>query len=557
MKVSRKWLQELVELKVSTDKLIELFPHKTMGTKEITPEFFELDMKGYNRADLLSLRGVAYEASAITDSTLKFAEFQDYIWSNQNLPQTPIAVEGDDLCSVYCVAKIEGLKVESSPVERLEKLKSSGMRPVNNLADVTNLVMLEYGQPLHAFDAQHVAQETLVVRRAKTNEKLKTLDDKERTLSTSDIVIADPQKILGLAGVMGGKQSEVTEQTQTILLEAAIFNGKTLRRTAQRLNLHSEAGKRFQHGLTPTRLLQALNAAVKMYQQLGGKLTAINLYGNFEVSKPAIIVRIPKVQQLSGILLSKSQIVEILRKLHCEIQEVDTQTLEITPPYFRLDVELEEDIIEEVARIYGYSQIKLQELSDNLPEPVDQHQFTHIHDLKQTLVELGLTEVQTYSFISSNLVNTLPYPTQPLVKILNPISSETTYLRNAIWPNLVEVSVQNLKQFEDVAIFEIGKTFSIIQGQLPIETYKLTIALSNGSDNPTEELHSIVIKAMEKTTRGLKLTSSGNSSWFHPTRQLLVTGGEGREGILAEVHPRIVNKLGSDKRVAVFEISLF
>ncbi len=401
MKISIDWLKELVDLpagrqglKVPVEELVRLLPLRTIGLKEVTKDYIELDMKGYNRADLLSLRGVAYEVAAITDSQVRFTE--DEI-SYSDLPK--VNVTADRLSPVYCIAKIENLKVEHSDDSWVKRLNSSGIRSINNVADVTNLIMMEYGQPMHAFDAAQVFDETIIVRTAKNGEKLITLDNKERILSDEDLLITDPKKALGLAGVMGGKNSEISDNTKTILLEAAIFDPITLRKTSTKLGLQSQASKRFYHGLTKKRLFQALDAAIKMYQGLGGKLTALTIIDNLTDKTVSIDLTQDKINSLIGIDITPQQVEDYLTKLNFTLasQGPTLRAWKVTVPYFRLDVAIEEDLIEEVARMYGYENIPSKSLSTNIPKNVQNPIFDLLYSLKKALTGLGLTEVQTYS----------------------------------------------------------------------------------------------------------------------------------------------------------------
>jgi phenylalanyl-tRNA synthetase beta chain len=432
------------------------------------------------------------------------------------------------------------------------------MRSVNNIADVTNLIMLEYGQPMHSFDADKVADKTLIVRTARKGEQIKTLDEKTRDLDETDLLIADSKKPLGLAGVMGGKDSEVTDSTVTILLEAAIFDPISIRKTMQKHNLPSEASKRFQHGLTKTNLLQALSAAIKMYEELGGKLTALTLTGNLEDEVKNVQLTQEKVNSLIGIDIPQKDVESYLEKLGFHPRGGSTNSWEVTVPYWRLDINIEEDLIEEVARMYGYEKIPAKELTGEVPEKIDQSQFDLIYNLKKSLAETGLTEVQSYSFFSTKVLGALGFNDQNAknaVKVANPISSETEYMRTFIWPNLVEVIEKNMRQgFEDIAIFEIGKVYQPVKDEAPKESYRLAIALMNGGDNPLEELLTITdsIKSLVK----MKLEKGGMmkelEALFHPKRFVSIKPGGGA----AEVHPRFLNKFGINKRVAILEISL-
>lgn len=557
MKVSKAWLKQLVNLKVDFDEVTRLLPLHTIAIKEFADEYFELDMKGYNRADLLSMRGVAYEVAAITDSKVTFEEpgEDDFIWTNKQLPEVKVEVKNTTLAPLYCLAKIEGLKVEKSAPEWVQRLAESGVRTVNNIADVTNLVMLEYGQPLHAFDAQTVKEEKVIVRTAKDGEKLTTLDGKTRDLVNTDLLITDPEKAIGLAGVMGGKNSEVSEETQDILLEAAIFDSVNLRNTALRLGLTSEAGKRFQHGLTKKRLLQAFSAAIRMYESLGGKLTAITLRGNLKDKEKTLKITQKKTNDLIGIDVSREEIELSLKKLGFSLIKTE-DGWEIKAPYWRLDINIEEDLIEEVARMYGYERIPSKPLSGELPAPIDQKLFHLLYDIKAELVNIGLTEVQTYSYISTDVLRNLEKRLEDLVKIGNPMSKETEYLRDELWPNLLRVAAENLKYRDDLAIFEVGKTYKPKIGSLPEESYKLAIAVSSNITESIQELFMIFLKAAEKFKFDFKPTEADGGELFHPARFAKIEHEDKKTGFIGEIHPRVTHRFGTDKRIAVLEIDV-
>jgi len=545
MKISLNWLKELVDFNLTTKELAEKLSLVSIGIKQQTLDFLELDLT-YNRGDLLSLQGVAREVSAITGSKLLFSppDEKDYPWTGKDLPETPVRVEEQNLCPVYCIATIENLKVEQSPESWVKRLSDCGMRTVNNIADVTNLIMLQYGQPMHAFDAAKVAKQTLIVRCAQKGEKLITLDGKRRDLNQSDLLIADPKNSLGLAGVMGGKDSEVSNSSTKVLLEAAIFDPVVIRKTSKRHGLNSEASKRFQHGLTKANLLQALSLAIKMYEGLGGKLTAISLVGNLKDEPKIITLTQEKINSLMGVNIPANQVELSLQSLGFSLAS-QGEAWEATVPYFRQDLNIEEDLIEEVARMYGYENIEGEKLiAEKIPD-LDQSLPQFIYDLKVKLKGVGLTEVQTYSFYSTAVLEALEFTKEAklsAVKIANPISSETEYLRMDLWPNLLEVVGKNLRKgFKDIAIFEIGKVYKQENGQ-PKETDRLSIALMNDSDNPLEELYQLA-QSLSLHLKGVNL----NPDSFHPKRK---TNG------MAEVHLRLLNKLGIEKRVAVMEFLL-
>ncbi len=556
MRVSKSWLKELVNLSVPMEEVERLLPIRTIAIREFTADYFELDMKGYNRPDLLSMRGVAYEVSALTNSKVTFREEPTEDLAAKADSKLQIIVDDKRLAPLYCIAKIEGLKVDRSSQEWVKKLADSGMRSVNNIADITNLIMLEYGQPLHSFDAAAIKDETIIVRTAKNGEELVTLDHKTRKLSVDDLLITDPEKALGLAGVMGGANSEITENTTSILLEAAIFDPVTIRKTSQRLNLPSEAGKRFQHGLTRRRLLQALQAAAALYTGLGGRLTALTIVGDITDEVRQVRLTRKKLNSLVGVNIPADFVEQSLRSLNFIVERIDEGWLTI-PPYFRLDISEEADLIEEVARIYGYEKIPAKPLKGKFPDKVDQSLFKLIAKLKTELVKLGLTEIQTYSFYSTATLNNLEADRDNLIKIANPMSKETEYMRDLLWPNLLEKTVENLKYREDVAIFEIGKVYHPQKWEMPEEEYHLSIALSDNTNNPTAQLNAVMAKLTKKLGWEIKIQEdAGGSTLIHPVRHFALFN-EGRQiGIMTEVHPRIINRLGSEKRIAVLEIEL-
>lgn len=576
MKVSISWLKELVDHELSTDDLANELSLNSIGVKQQTEDYLELDLT-YNRGDLLSMRGVAYEVAAITNSPLRFLSQtpEDFVWVGQNLPKTPVEIENSEFSQVQCVAKIENLKIGESSKDVVKKLEECGMRSVDNITDVTNLVMLEYGQPLHSFDASTIEDETIKVRGAKTGEGITTLDNKLRKLTAEDIVLADTQKPLDVAGVMGGKDTEIKESTHTILVSASMFNPIMVRKTSKRLGLYSEASKRFQHGLSPIRLLQALDAAIRMYQDLGGKLTAINLVGDFSQPKMSVNLSIKRTNDLLGLNLDEETITSCLKKLSFVVNKIDLDTLEVIPPYFRLDINIEEDLIEEVARMYGYSKIDgIKLIGEKIPT-LDETLPNFIYDLKTKLKEIGLTEVHSYSFYSTSVLEVLGFTNlknyslsekvytenkKYLIRIANPISSETEYLRMDLWPNLLEVIGRNIKQgFKDIAVFEIGKAYFKDKDEKPTENYRLSIALMNGEDNPIEGLSSLFQK-LSSSLKDLKLIKATPpkvvANLFHPTRFVSIEEKDKQIAGIAEVHLRLLNKLGIDKRVAVLEMNL-
>ncbi len=571
MKLSNSWLQELVELKITLPELVELIPFRVQGgIKEADENSIELDLKGYNRADLLSMRGVAYEVAAITGSKVLFSEPDEskYYWIDKMLPKLNVTVEDENDSPFYCLVKIDGLKVEQSSKEIQQKLADCGMRSVNNVADITNLIMLEYGQPMHAFDLSTIKDESIIVRKAKNGEQLTTLDGKTRQLEEGDIMIADPEKAVGLAGVMGGQNSEIRDNTGSILLEAAIFDPVQLRKTATRLNLVSEAGKRFYHGLTKKRLLQALNAAISEYTRIGGRVNGIAITGTSVEVQKQIPLSLNKVNSLIGAPITTAQVEKFLQSLNFGlVPQKDAEGRDgwiVTPPYYRLDIEIEEDVVEEIARLYGYEKIPAQPLPAEMPEKIDQSQFEKISQIKNELVNLGLTEVQSYSFYSTAVLDALgwdEYRRKMLLKLANPMSAETEYMRQTIWANLAEIAVKNVKHgLKEIQIFEIGKVYRLNEDLTFNEYYSLGIAVVGEGDAALKTLHQKIVQLMKKLGLNMSVKQGLGElpvELYHPLRQYQLQINEKPVGGIAEIHPRVLFKLGLDgKRVAVAEFPL-
>ncbi|MFH0937559.1 MAG: phenylalanine--tRNA ligase subunit beta [Candidatus Daviesbacteria bacterium] len=559
MKVSKDWLKHLIDLCTPFEEVERLLPLRSIAIKEFAQDYFELDMKGYNRADLLSLRGVACEVAAITNSAVNFTESKEneYIWFGKNVPKVQVKVGNKTLCPFYCLAKIEGLKSDKSPKNWIKKLEQSGIRSINNIADITNLIMWEYGQPLHSFDANSVENEEIIVRVAKDGEKLTTLDGKVRDLTPKDLVIADPKKALGLAGVMGGKNSEITDSTTTILLEAAIFDPVMIRQTATRLNLESEASKRFEHGLTKKRLLQALNAAIRMYQDLGGKLVGLTIVGEFEDQVRKIELGIEKLNSLIGVEIDPKFIEESLTKLHFALEKIKEGRWVVIPPYFRLDINLEEDIIEEVARLYGYENIPSTALPEELPAPIDQKLVHFLYDVKAELVKIGLTEVETYSYFSTQVIENLKLNSKNLIRIGNSMSAETEYLRSDLWPNLLQVAAKNLKTRKSLAIFEVGKVYLAQKTSVPEEEYRLAMLVVSDTTESIQELYAELHKMADDFKLKFDIDEDKKDEGiFHPLRNVEIKHKGKIIGRIAEIHPRVTDKFGISQRVAILEIKI-
>lgn len=419
-----------------------------------------------NRSDALNYRGVAYEVAAILDRPMKMKE--EYTAHGNGSSPVTVKIESDN-CTKYAAQVVQNVTVSESPLWLQAKLLAVGVRPINNVVDVTNFVMFELGQPLHAFDLSKVAQDTIIVRQAQDGETHVTLDGVERTLDASMLVIADPEKVIGLAGVMGGENSEVDAATKTIVLESAYFDPGTTRKTGKALGLFSEAQKRFEKGMIDQGMItNALLRAAELIAELaGGEVVG----GPVEVVKkgaePHVLdLRHERVNEVLGTSITEDEMVAVLKRLGFEVSGFKVDGAHrITVPTRRPDMVREVDLIEEVARIYGYDKIPSTLPSGNYV----QGQLTPEQRLRRTarevLINAGLNEVVTYSFTNVGLLEPLGLHTEATltnqVKLFNPMSEDRSALRTHLLPSLVEVVQYNRnRRTNDLALFEIGRVFS-------------------------------------------------------------------------------------------------
>lgn len=426
---------------------------------------FEIEVTS-NRPDWLSVMGIAREVAAITREKLKNVSRIRYHVSRKNVRRAtcdvrPFSIKIEDKkdCPLYTAKIIRDIKVGSSPDWLKKRLELLGCRSVNNIVDITNYILFEYGEPLHAFDLDKLNNDTIIVRRAKNNEKIVTLDGQERMLNCEILVIADKEKAVALAGVMGGKDTEVTQATKNILLEAAIFNPIIIRRARQGLGLQSESSYRFERGIDPEIAEKASWQAVKLIQELAaGKCILAKSSGITKTNKKSINLSISGVQKILDVQITPAKIKQTLASLDFKVKTKTKDKFTVEIPAHRADVNLEIDLIEEIARIFGYEFIP-----NTLPAARPQVSIGDTRGLvsliKNTLVGLGLNEVITYSLINQDLLKGFGIG-QEAIEILNPLSQEQGVLRPALLPSLVACIAYNLNQKQEyINIFEIASAF--------------------------------------------------------------------------------------------------
>ncbi|MDP2730984.1 MAG: phenylalanine--tRNA ligase subunit beta [Dehalococcoidales bacterium] len=525
-----------------------------------------------NRADCLSVIGIAREVAALTGQDMHIAEIN---FEETALPvDERIAVEitAPELCARYCACLITGVKVAESPAWMQRRLLACGMRPINNIVDITNYVLLEYGQPLHAFDYEKIRGKKVVARRAREGEILETLDGVGRVLSGEMLVIADAERALVVAGVMGGASSEVTEKTGSILLEAASFNPASIHYTSRTLGLSSESSARFERGISSELTLPALKRATQLILQLGGEAAkgVVDVYPVRQAKEP-ILLSTGEVKRYLGVEFSLEQIANVLTSLGFESKQPGSASeLLVSVPYWRTDTNLVVDLIEEVARITGYDRVPMTMLSQPIPRQNPEPIIGLKSKVRQGLTGYGFQEIITYSLTGLEMLERLfpePHPLEAVpLRLANPMTAELEYLRPNLRANLLTALATN-RRYEagSIRLFELGKAYLPRPNDLPDERETLCGLLSGskleeswqGSDKPLDFFEAKgIVEGLLSQLGVLASFETGSDESFHSAKQAVIVVDGNRVGAIGEVHPGVVENFEIDEAVYLFEFDL-
>jgi phenylalanyl-tRNA synthetase beta chain len=458
MKVPLSWLTEYVELPADTLELgrkLTSIGHMQDGPiKEVAgDQILDLEIR-QNRSDCYSILGIAREVAAVLGKELQTPE--EYSRTLESVPSvTKIHIADSELCYRFNAVTLDGIKVEKSPEWLRQKLEAYGMKSINNIVDITNFVMLEIGQPLHAFDRDKIATDTLVIRSATEGEELTILGNQRLTLSSDDLIIADTEKAVAIAGVMGGEDTGVSDETTSIILETASYNQASIRRTALRHDLRTEASTRLEKFLHPDLTELALRRAVQLIIELaGGKLVSHTDAYPKRTQDTSIPLRLSAIKRLGGIDTSIQEAQELLRKLEILAVQKDEKTLIVSVPYFRTDLEQEADLVEEVLRLYGYDRIP--EHLPAAPPPKDLQSPIHVleEQVRDILTAAGYDEQITEPLTNEG------HPEKEPIRLQNSLTSEKVMLRTTLRNTLFQAVVTRRKyRFEDIRVFEVGKIY--------------------------------------------------------------------------------------------------
>lgn len=514
-----------------------------------------------NRPDCLSMIGIGREAAATFGGSLNYPPTRCTDEKGRAEDYISVEIKKPELCNRYVARVVTDVKIEQSPWWMQKRLMHAGMRPINNIVDITNYVMLEYGQPIHAFDIRNIKGSHISVDTAGEGEKFITLDENERSLTKDMLMIKDEERSVAIAGVMGGLNSEITDDTNTIIVESANFAGDSVRSTSKRLGLRTEASSRFEKGLSSELAGKAADRVCYLIELLGaGTVTegSVDVYPVKGLVEP-VDVRVKRVNDILGTNLSGPELEDMFKRLEMKT-EPKPDAIKVWPPFIRLDLKKEIDFVEEAARIYGY---------DKLPTSIPKGNSRAVKTLEQSmrdmtkdsLTGMGYSEIQTYSFLSpKSLKNTkLAGEDSDVIRLLNPLGEDTSVMRTSLVPNMLEALSRNFsRNILSARAFEMGNVFHKIFNEegLPTEGENLVVACY-GEDESFFTLKGALEEIFTKMgITGVEYAADSKNGTYHPGRCAVLSKGNQQFGVAGEIHPDVLENYDIAYRTYCCELNL-
>jgi len=527
-----------------------------------------------NRSDCLSIIGIAREVAVLCGKKLRYPKITFRESSEDIHKLTSVEILDPDFCPRYTARMIKGVRILPSPKWMRLRLEAVGLRAINNVVDVTNFVMMELGQPLHAFDFRFLEEGRIVVRRSREGEPFVSLDGKTRNLNAETLMICDGRKPVAIAGIMGGENSEVKDDTETVLLESAYFNPSTIRRGARFLGMGTDAAFRFERGIDPEGVVRALDRAAQLIAELsGGRVCKghIDTYPKKVAVSGPIPLRMKRAEAMLGTPVKTAEAKAIFKGLEMNVERGGNGVLSITPPTFRVDLWREIDLIEEIARIHGYDKIPV--TIPAIPAPGDIHDRKREFEtaVRTALNGQGYTEILNYSFVTPHSADLLGLDEKDecrrFVRIANPLTEDQAVMRTTLLYGLLETMRRNVNSGSpDLKMFELGKIFLCrAEGELPLEVDKLAVLLTGLRYGENWNFQSLeadfydikgVLDNLATCLRaeGLSFVADPGIPYLHPGRAARVLIGSREIGYLGELHPDVVRKMDLRNRAFVLEI---
>lgn len=534
--------------------------HTAIGLNDTSIEF-EITS---NRPDCLSVIGLARETAATYNLPLNIPvpSFKGVDGNINDILK--VDIKNTDKCKRYCAGIVKNVKIGPSPRWMRERLRASGVRPINNFVDITNYVMLEYGQPMHAFDLRYVDGAHINVRNATEGEKITTLDGVERTLNSEMLVIADENKPVAVAGVMGGEYSGIMDDTTTVVFESAYFEPTQVRRTAKKLGMRSDASMRYEKGVDPKISMTCLKRAFQLVEELGaGEVVNTVIDADYSDNTAAEVEFDPEwINNFLGTNISESDMLDYLNRLDFKVEGN-----KVIAPSFRIDIECKADIAEEIARIYGYNEIPSTEFRGVAEaELTPEQKFTR--NLNNVMVSLGGYEIATFSFVSPKYLEKIKLPTDSklrnTVNIINPLGEDTSVMRTSTIPSMLEILSFNYNnRNEKACLYEIAKEYLPVEGkELPNEPLRLTLGMYGGNVD-FYDLKGIIETALSQMgiknveyIRAYDSEAFDEKSAMHPGRSAVIMKDGVALGIMGEIHPDVQETYGIGSKTYIAKLNV-
>ena len=546
-----------------------------------TPVFAALGLKDTifeigltpNRSDCLSLIGIARDIAAKLDLKIKYPRITLVEGAEKTDTIIGVTIQDSERCPRYAARYLSGCTIAPSPQWLVKRLATIGIRSINNVVDVTNLIMMELGQPLHAFDCRQLSGNRIVVRAAAEGETFTTLDNQLRTLTATDLVICDAERPVALAGVMGGLNSEIENSTTSILLESAFFKPAAVRKTAKRLGLHTESSHRFERGIDIDGVVRALDRAASLIVELAGGVAAKGVIDQYpgKIERAPIIFRPEKANELIGINLERDAILDILTRLECQVTHHDDGTTGVLPPSYRIDIEREIDLIEEIARLNGYDKIPatmpVARVASDRPT---RHQEIE-KQVRDLLVDCGMTEIINFSFTAPDATGKLLLneddPRRTAIILANPLVDEQSVMKTTLLPGLLETTARNISfRSLDLKLFEIRRVYLPVKGEdMPREPLCIVGAITGSRDGdgwsrPNEPVDFYDVKGIVESVLdflcigGISWATDKTEPYYHPGKSCRILAGRDFIGSVGELHPTVQQNFDIEKPVFCFEL---
>lgn len=557
MKFSYDWLQELIEGQLpKQEELGDFLSLHSYECEGVSDDVIDLDILPNRAHDSLCHVGIAREIAILLKTNLIEIEKEKLEFKNSH-SDFSLEVEEKDLCRRYCALKIGGVKVEESPDWLKKRLSILGLNSINSIVDIGNYVMLLTGQPMHIFDADKI-DEGIIVRNAKEGERIDALDDKSYSLKSDTLVIADKKDVLAIAGIKGGKKAEIDLNTQNIIIEAANFDPYSIRKTSRALHLSTDASYRFERMVPLSFCEDGISIIAKMIKDMAGGEVLGNVLDVESAGEPAKKITLDKgyLERILGCKIASEEVDNILTSLGFAV-EVNSSDFVVTPPDFRLDVVIQNDVIEEIARIKGYDSIS--SVTPNAKVvPVESNNIRFAkRNLIKSIADLGFFEIHTISFVETALMEKWGVEREMMIQLENPLQENVSSLRPSLLPNGVNVVLNNLRYEDKACLFEIGKIFSNFGGEKEYNSIAGIIASKEKTTDVFYELKGTVECIFDNL--GIKNYSiekfdECNLSFVHPRQSAQIKIEGSFVGMISMLHPHLLGELGTEASVSVFEM---